>query len=238
MAEGLLIIPAYNEEKNIGQVLKNLKLSKLDLDIIVINDGSKDRTKEVVEEESISIISHPYNLGYAAALQTGFKYAQNKGYNYVIQFDSDGQHDINDIPFMMGELEKGHADIVIGSRFIGKGSFKAGFLKRIVISFMRFLIKLLAKERVTDPTSGLKGLSKRTYVFYSKMSNFPNDYPDADILIRMIRMGYKVYEIPIDVKERTQGKSMHSGIKPIIYLLKILLSIAVIILREKLVKES
>lgn len=238
MAEGLLIIPAYNEEKNIGQVLRKLKLLNLGLDIIVINDGSKDKTIEVVEEEKITIISHPYNLGYAAALQTGFKYARNKGYNYVIQFDSDGQHDTNDIPQMMKELEKGYGDIIIGSRFIGKGNFKAGFLKKVVINFMSLLIKLLAKASVTDPTSGFKGLSKRTYTFYSKMSNFPNDYPDADILIRMIRLGYKVYEIPIDVKERTEGKSMHSGLKPVIYLFKILLSIVVIILREKLIKES
>lgn len=237
MANGLLVIPACNEERNIDKVLKDILQLKLDLDIVVINDGSRDRTKEIVKENNVKVISHLYNLGYGGALQTGFKYAKQNGYEYIIQFDGDGQHDPEDIVLMMQELEKGEADILVGSRFLGKGNFRAGILKTIVIRLMRFLIKIATKVKVTDPTSGLKGLSKRTYNYYAVMGNFPSDYPDADVLIQMLRKRYRIQEIPINVRQRVEGKSMHSGIKPIIYLLKVLLSIMVVLLREKLMEE-
>ena len=231
MAEVLLVMPAYNEEKSIEKVLQ--KIHSDGLDIVVIDDGSDDKTKEIVDRNNIKVISHPFNLGYGGALQTGFKYASKKNYEYVIQFDADGQHDPEDICHMIDELKKGQADIVIGSRFLGKGNFKAGFLKKVVIVFMRFLIKAFAKTNITDPTSGFKGLSKRTYLYYAAMGNFPSDYPDADVLIQMLRLHFKVTEIPINVVNRNNGTSMHSGLRPMIYLVKVLLSIMAILLRDK-----
>lgn len=238
MFKGLLIIPVFNEEKNIGQVLTDILSSDINIDIVVINDGSKDETNEVIKRFDVPLISHPYNLGYGAALQTGFKYAKSKGYKYVIQFDGDGQHDIHYIPLMIKECNEGSYDIVIGSRYLEKGAFKAGILKGTVIYLMRFLVKHLSKKIITDPTSGFRGLSQRTYTFYSNMGNFPNDYPDADLLIQMLRAGYRLHEFPIKAKERIEGESMHSGLKPIIYLYKILLSIGIIILREKLLRRK
>jgi glycosyltransferase involved in cell wall biosynthesis len=234
VTDGLLIIPAYNEAKNIGQVLKSILDMQLGLDVVVIDDGSKDKTRQYAEMLNVEVISHPFNLGYGCALQTGFKFSSMKNYKYVIQFDADGQHDPEDIPIMMQLLGSSDIDILIGSRFLGRGSFRTGFPKKVVISLMRLLIRVLTKVKVTDPTSGLKGLSKRAYAFYSRMGNFPNDYPDADIIIQMLRMGYKVSEVPINVVERHFGHSMHSGLKPFIYLMKILLSIMAILLREKI----
>jgi glycosyltransferase involved in cell wall biosynthesis len=237
MAKGLILIPVFNEERNIGKVLKDIKELKLDVDLLVINDGSKDNTLKVVKAFEVEVISHIINLSYGSALQTGFKYAVMKDYDYVLQFDGDGQHDPKDIYPMIEEIEKNGIDIVIGSRFLGKGNFKVGFLKKIVIRFMAFLINIFTACKITDPTSGLKALSKRTFSYYSKTGNFPSDYPDADIIIKMLRKKYKIAEIPINVRTRNYGTSMHSGLKPIIYILKVLLSIFITLLREIFVKE-
>jgi glycosyltransferase involved in cell wall biosynthesis len=238
LSKGLIIIPAYNEENNIGRVIREIKSKNVDVDIVVIDDGSTDRTREMVQNEKVDVISHVHNLGYGAALQTGFRYSVKRGYKFVVQFDGDGQHDPDDILPMVEELERADSDIVIGSRFLGKGSFKMGILKQIVVNFMKLIIKISTGTKITDPTSGFKGLSKRTYNYYSLKENFPHDYPDADILIQMLRLKYRVREIPVNIRYRTQGKSMHSGLKPIVYLLKILLSIMVVLLRERLIKEG
>jgi glycosyltransferase involved in cell wall biosynthesis len=238
LPKGIIIIPTYNEEQNIGRVIREIKSRKVDIDIIVIDDGSTDRTREIVENENVDVISHIHNLGYGAALQTGFRYSIKRGYKFVIQFDGDGQHDPDDILPMVEELQKGESDIVIGSRFLGKGSFKMGVLKQSLVNFMKLIIKVSTGTKISDPTSGFKGLSKRTYRYYSQKENFPHDYPDADILIQMLRRKYKVNEIPANIRYRTKGKSMHAGLKPVVYLMKILLSIIIVLLRERLIKEG
>ncbi len=234
MSDTLVVIPAYNEERNIGKVLADIRNTIEDIDILVVNDGSSDETEKIVRAQGIGIISLPYNMGYGGALQTGFKYAVQNNYKYVIQFDADGQHDPEDIANIRTELRKGIADIIIGSRFLGGSSLKTGFLKRAAISLFRFLIKHYTKQKITDPTSGLK---RRTFSHYAAMGNYPDDFPDADILIQMIRSKYRVYEVPADMHIRDSGKSMHSGLKPIYYLVKILLCIVIVLLREKTLKE-
>ncbi|HOV79239.1 MAG TPA: glycosyltransferase family 2 protein [Bacillota bacterium] len=232
-ADCLVIIPAYNEEENIGKVLKDIRSLNIALDIVVVNDGSTDNTRHVVREAGEKAINLPYNLGYGAALQTGFKYAALKGYEYVVQFDADGQHDPGDVLNILHLLRAGGCDIVIGSRFLGKGSFKAGVLKRIAISVFRFIIRAATGVKITDPTSGLQGLSKRAYNYYAVTGNYPEDFPDADTLINMILSNYRVREIPADVKDRYSGKSMHTGYKTIFYFFKMLVSILVVLLRKK-----
>jgi len=159
-ADCLVIIPAYNEEQNIGNTLKKIRELHKNLDILVINDGSKDKTEAVVKEAGEMVITLPYNLGYGGALQTGFKYAMSRGYDYIVQFDADGQHDPGDILLILDQLKTGSTDIVIGSRFLGRGSFKAGILKKMAITVFRFLIKISTGVKITDPTSGLQGLTR------------------------------------------------------------------------------
>lgn len=238
MSEGLIIIPAFNEELNIIHVIKDIQRLGIDIDILVVDDGSIDRTREEVLTTNVNILCHPYNLGYGAALQTGYKYAKKRGYRYVIQFDGDGQHNAKNILNIIDELNKQQVDIVICSRFLDKSSFQLGVLKKVVIELLKFLIRISTSAKITDPTSGLKGLSKRTYEYYAAMDNFPNDYPDADILIQMLLKGFKIREISASMRQRVHGKSMHSGLKPIVYLVKMLLSILVVILRDKLLKEE
>lgn len=238
MNDCLVIIPAYNEGKNIGRVLQEVTRLDQSLDVLVVNDGSTDRTEEVVRENGVNIINLPYNLGYGGACQTGFKYAAAAGYRYIIQFDADGQHDPKDIITILDRLEKGNYDIVIGSRFLGRGTYKIGWLKCIAISIFRFIIKITTGEKITDPSSGLQGLSKRAFSFYAGMGYYPPDYPDADILIYMIKCNYRVTEFSANIKQRLSGKSMHSGIKPLFYLIKMIVSILVVLLRGKIKVEG
>lgn len=235
MSHTLVLIPVYNEESSIGKVLDEINGLELDVDIIVIDDGSVDRTADIVRQKGIQIIFLPYNLGYGGALQTGFKYAVSKDYKYLIQFDGDGQHDALNIVQIMDTMEKENADIVIGSRFLS-AKHGTGFLKSIVIKIFRLIIKLLTGCSVTDPTSGLQGLSRKAFCHYSRMGNYPADFPDADILITMLSLKYKVVEIPANIRNRTSGVSMHAGLRTLFYMVKIMISIFVVILRTKVVQ--
>ncbi|OPY57980.1 MAG: Undecaprenyl-phosphate mannosyltransferase [Pelotomaculum sp. PtaU1.Bin035] len=231
----LIIIPAYNEEQNISRVLQDIRKLDTDLDIVVINDGSRDKTVERVKKAGCSkVITLPYNLGYGGALQTGFKYAVNMGYQFVIQFDADGQHDPEDILTILDHLKTGIPDIVIGSRFLGRGSFDPGVMKKFAITVFRLLIKISTGVMITDPTSGLQGLTNRVFTRYATRGDYPEDYPDADTLISMIAAGYRVVEFPANIRIRHSGNSMHTGIRTIYYFVKMLVSILVVLFRNKM----
>lgn len=229
----LIIIPAYNEEQNINRVLQGMHKLDTELDIVVINDGSRDKTLEQAKKAGCKVITLPYNLGYGGALQTGFKYAVKSGYQFVIQFDADGQHAPEDIPIILDHLRAGVADIVVGSRFMGRGSYATGTIKKMVILVFRFLIKICTGVKITDPTSGLQGLARPAFTRYAVMGDYPEDYPDADTLISMLTAGYRVVEFPANIRARQAGKSMHTGMRTLYYFVKMLVSILVVWLRKK-----
>ncbi|MCY9664237.1 glycosyltransferase family 2 protein [Paenibacillus alginolyticus] len=237
MNEYLIIIPAFNEEANIGKVLQGIYARKLPVDVLIIDDGSLDKTAAIARSQSAIVVSHPCNLGYGAALQTGYQYAFAKGYRYLIQFDADDQHDPASLPSMIDELKKGESDILIGSRYLVDSGFAAGFMKKLATVFFRWLIARLTGVKVSDPTSGLRGIASKVFGYYSVRDRFPADFPDADILIQMILQGYRVKEIPVQMRQRLAGVSMHAGLKPFFYMLKIMLSIGIVILRHQLTKK-
>lgn len=240
--ELLILIPAYNEEESIGAFLD--KLQKADVtgyaDILVINDASRDSTPEIVEAMGFSVIHHPFNLGYGMALQTGYKYGVAQNYRYIIQIDSDGQHDICNIPALYHCLRNAEADttapdMVIGSRFLeGSQSFPLSFPKRVAISFFRKFIKWTSKQTILDPTSGLQGLSRSVFEYYSHFGNFDSNYPDANMIVQMALLGYQIKEIPAIMHERKAGQSMHFGIvKPILYMFVMIFSTSNVYIRNK-----
>ncbi|MGZ4107483.1 MAG: glycosyltransferase family 2 protein [Tumebacillaceae bacterium] len=234
----LIIIPAYNEEENIGKVLQGIQQLRLPVDILVVNDGSWDNTALAASSYGVAVVSHPYNLGYGAALQTGYKYAMAKGYPFVMQFDGDGQHNPTDLPLLMQELKKGDVDIVIGSRYMeGATTFKSGAVKKLGVHFFRWLIRSLTKVKISDPTSGLRGVSSKVFHFYAIRDRFPADFPDADILIQQILREYRVREVPAHMRIREAGVSMHAGIKPLFYMMKVLLSVLIVMIQYKLTKK-
>lgn len=238
MTDFLIVIPAYNEAKSINRVLKGIKKQGIDADTLVVNDGSIDQTAVEVKKHRVFLISHPTNLGYGAALQTGFKFAYAHGYRFVIQFDADDQHNPGDLRVIMEEMLKGESDVVIGSRYLGDKNYDPGLLKTVAVTLFQKLIRLLTGVKISDPTSGLRGLSAKVFGYYSVRNRFPADFPDADILIQMILNQYRIREVPIHSRARLEGVSMHAGIKPVFYLFKILLSILTVILRDRITKRG
>ncbi len=242
----LIIMPAYNEEKNIVNVLKQLAEPAIAeiADVLVMNDASSDATNWIVKSQGHTLVTNVFNLGYGSAIQLGYKYAIRRKYKYVIQMDADGQHDVCNIPVLYERLkkpdEKGERpDIVLGSRFMeGSGDFPVPFAKRAAYSLFRLLIRLTTGRRIKDPTTGLQGLSWRAVLFYSKYGNFDDKYPDANMIIQMLLLGYRVEEVPAIMHNRGYGVSMHSGLKPFVYMFRMMFSIMAVVFRVKVLGKG
>lgn len=227
-----IIIPAFDEEDSIASVIEGIKTHS-DADIIIIDDGSVDRTSIRAREAGARVIRHPFNMGYGVALQTGYKYAVRKSYDLLAQIDADGQHDPRYLPALFDQVGLGESDVAIGSRFLGEGSFRAGLAKTIGIGFFRLLIWLACGKKITDPTSGYQCLNRKVFEVFTQ-DIFPCDYPDADVILMLYRMGYRVKEVPVTMMPNPLGKSMHRGLfRLMYYFFKMCLSFFVTLLREK-----
>ncbi len=233
----LVLIPAYNEEDRIGGVIAGIKKFVPSADIIVVDDGSNDRTAIVGRHAGAMVISHPFNLGVGSALQTGYKYAEQKGFQTLVQLDGDGQHDPAHIRFLLSTLESTQADLVIGSRFLSDNFRTMSIPRRIGVWLFAWLLSVLIRERITDPTSGFRAMTQRVLKFCTQ-DIYGFDYPDANFLLTLHRSGFKLAEVPIEVKPRIGGTSQHRGLKPVYYFVKMFLSIFVILLRKKSIKEN
>jgi glycosyltransferase involved in cell wall biosynthesis len=240
----LICLPAYNEEENIGAVLDEI-ISSIPggFDVLVVDDGSTDRTRCICKLKNIMVISQIYNMGYGAALKTAYKYATDHGYDYIIQMDADGQHDVSNIKYLyqaLTEYDETAPDIVIGSRFLHSSvGFHIPFYKKFAISVFNLLIKLITKKTITDPTSGLQGVSRNAFSFYAKFNQFATDYPDANMIIQMSLNNFNVSEIPAVMHPRLKGVSMHSGVyKPMLYMIKMTISVFTASIRGVLNKEK
>jgi len=224
----LFVIPAYNEEKNISKPINDVRANFKSADIIVVNDCSKDNTKEVLRELKVNYLDLPVNLGYSGAVQTGIKYAKRNNYDYVIQFDGDGQHLASEALKLYEKIKVSDANIVIGSRFLEKTGYNHGSFRKIGTGLFSRLIKLITRKKITDPTSGLQILDKKTIERYSQPGQYP-EFPDANLIAKMIIDGFKVEEVSCEMAERTDGISMHAGVlKPIKYVIKNLYSLLII----------
>lgn len=231
MKSSIIIIPAYNEEKRIAAVVAGVRIFAPDAEIVVINDCSTDNTAAVVSQTGATLISHPFNMGYGAAIQTGYKYARNGGYDLLLQLDADGQHDPSCIPDLLAPVIAGTADIAIGSRFLGS-SYQPPLARRLGMALFRRIVAVATGSKVTDTTSGFQAFNRDVFEFFCT-DLFPVDYPDADMLIMLHRSGFRMTEVPVRMFENSEGKSIHSGIKPLYYMFKMLLSIGVTLMRER-----
>ncbi len=237
--KGLILIPAYNEEANLPGVYRELLEVVPDHDILIINDGSGDRTNQVARNLGANVVSLAGNLGYGAALQAGFKYAIRHDYDYVIQFDADGQHDPREIHNLIGCLQQTDADIVIGSRYDQPTSYRPGILRGAGTHFFSWLVRWSTGYSISDPTSGFQLIKKRIYSVYAKEGVYPTEYPDANILILMLLLGVRIEEVPVVMRERLAGKGMHVGIiRNIRYVILMVYSIMISMLKANLFKRK
>ncbi len=244
--ELLIILPVKNEEKSIQKVLEQLSGPEIReiADVLCINDASSDSSGRIISEYPCAQITNVFGLGYGSALQLGYKYAVRKDYQYVIQMDADGQHDPCNIPAIYRKLrERGQdgrtPDIVLASRFMeGSSEFRVSVFKKFAFWLFRFMICVLAGRKIADPTTGLQGLSRDAFTYYSEYSHFDYQYPDANMVMQMLLLKFQIAEIPAVMHVRTDGKSMHSGIEPVCYMMRMFLSVLAVAFRIKVLKTG
>ncbi len=228
----LVVIPAFNEEERIAAVIQGIRGELPEAIILAVNDGSRDQTETRARAGGARVLTHPFNMGYGVALQTGYKYALRHGFDFVLQMDGDGQHDPRYLPVLLREVREGGVDVAIGSRFLGEGDYRAPWARQMGIGLFRWAASALCGQKITDPTSGYQAFNRRAVEFCTRDS-FPGDYPDADVLVLMHREGLRLKEVPVRMHPNAQGRSMHSGLKPLYYLYKMGLSIVLNCVRHE-----
>lgn len=228
----LVVMPAHNEEESLGPTLIRVRAALPEADIVVINDYSTDLTSEVARRHGARVVELPCNLGYGGAVQTGFKYAIAGGYDVVLQIDSDGQHDPASARALMAPVLDGTTDVAIGSRFLGEAKYKIPGMRRLGMGVFGSIVTFVTRQHFSDPTSGYQALNRRAVEFFAR-DNYPSDFPDADTIILLALAGFRVREVPVTMEARTAGTSMHSNFKAFYYVAKMLLSIMMVLLRQK-----
>lgn len=233
----LLIIPAYNEEANILRTYQGIQKynqeTQSDYKVIIIDDGSKDRTAEICLENDIPHVSLIHNLGIGGAVQTGYKYASDNDIDIAIQFDGDGQHDVNYIKEVIDPIIEGNADFVIGSRFINgsESEFKSSFFRRVGIRVISFCIKLMTGKTILDTTSGFRAVNRE--IIHKFAHSYPAEYPEPITTTELLCSGFIGYEVPVKMHERIGGESSIRTWKSAYYMLNVILTILTIALRRR-----
>lgn len=227
----LIVIPAYNEEKHIADVLRDIRGTGFPADILVVNDGSADETSAIAKREGVMVLDLPVNIGYGGAIQTGFRFATEFGYEFVVTLDGDGQHSPDSVNTLIETMEREKADVVIGSRFI-EGTYRMGIFRKMGVRLFSRIAFLCTGTNFSDPTSGFQLLNRRIFSYLSDGDNYPLDYPDANMIIALHKMRFKLAEAPVRMKEK-RGKSMHQGLRPVYYVIRMLLAIIIVLLRKE-----
>jgi len=221
----LVIIPAYNEEGSVGKVVEEVRHNLPQADIVIVNDGSRDLTSIKARSYEATVLDLPFNLGIGGAMQAGYKYTFEKGYDIAIQVDADGQHDPKEIPKLLHALTEEKVDMVIGSRFLGVSEFKSSLMRRIGISIFSRVISTIAKQKITDPTSGFRAVNRKAIQLFA--SNYPQDYPEPEAVVLLHQCGLKMRETPVVMSKRYSGESSITKIRSVYYVIKVLLAIFV-----------
>lgn len=225
----LLIVPAYNEEENIVATVRQIvdfakAQNDYELDYLIVNDGSTDRTLEICRENGFRVASHICNQGIGGAVQTGYQYALRHDYDVAVQFDGDGQHDICSLPELLKAL--GEADLVVGSRFVcGNDTFQSTAMRRVGISLLSWLIRLTTGNRILDCTSGYRASDREVIRFFAQ--DYPQDYPEPESIVQLSREGYRISEVPAKMNPRAGGQSSIRSWKSCLYMIKVSLAILI-----------
>ena len=225
------IVPAWNESGAIGKVVDEIKGFGAAIDVVVIDDCSTDDTARVAESHGATVLRLPFNVGIGGAVQTGFRYALEQGYEFAVRLDGDGQHAASEIPKILDPVVAGDADLVIGSRFVDPGGvYRPPFARRIGIGVFARLVSILGGQRVTDTTSGFVALDRVGIGLFA--SDFPHDYPEVEATLVALRSGLRVTQVQVDMRERTTGSSSITFVRSLYYIVKVMLSLLVASLRR------
>lgn len=226
----LVIVPAFNEEKSLPGVVSDLRKHAPHTHVIVVDDGSHDSTARLAEEFGVPVLRLPFNLGIGGAMQAGYLYACEKGYDVAVQFDGDGQHLAEEIEKLLVPIQSGNADIVVGSRFLEKRGYRSPIFRRIGIWVFSSVLSRILGMRVTDTTSGFRAVNREVIKYFCGV--YPDDYPEVESLVLLHKSGFRIMETPIHMRERVVGKSSITPIRSVYYMIKVLLAVFIDLLKK------
>lgn len=227
----LAIVPAFNEQDSVGYVIDEIRSFDPGIAVLVVDDGSEDRTSEIARLRGVHVVALPFNLGIGAAVQTGFRFARANGFDIAVQIDADGQHDPAELPKLFAPLETGQADLVIGSRFTGERAYRSSFMRRLGIRLLALTVSAIAHRRLTDTTSGYRAVNRRGIALFA--AEYPYDYPEVEATVMVIKRRLRVCEVPVRMRERTAGRSSITPLRAVYYIFKVLLALLVDLFRPR-----
>jgi glycosyltransferase involved in cell wall biosynthesis len=227
------IVPALNEEGSIVSVIEGIRAFDPGFEIVVVADGSTDRTPQMAEAAGATVLRLPFNLGIGGAVQTGFRYAYENGFQLAVRLDGDGQHDPQELPSILAPVLADEADICVGSRFAGEASFRSTRSRRLGIRILAQAVSLLVRRRLTDPTSGFQALNRHAIRLFA--ADYPHDYPEVEATVMCFRHKLRLVEAPVRMRERSSGSSSITALRSIYYMVKVLLAIFVGVFRRNVV---
>jgi len=231
------IVPAYNEEGAIGEVVTGIRAADDRYDVVVVDDGSHDQTSALARSHGAAVVTLPYNIGIGGAVQTGFQYALEHGYEIAVRLDGDGQHDPRELAKLLGPIERGEADIVTGSRFADAGGeYRPPFARRIGIVWFARLVSLLTRQRVTDTTSGFQALNRKGIALFA--GDYPSDYPEVEATVLVFKHRLRLVEVPVTMRERETGTSSITLFRSVYYMFKVTLALFVAMVRKYAVPQE
>jgi glycosyltransferase involved in cell wall biosynthesis len=227
----IAVVPAYDEEAAIGAVVREIAATDARFDVVVVDDGSADDTAAVAAAAGATVVQLPYNLGIGAAVQTGFRFALQRGYDVAVRLDGDGQHDPRELRKLLAPLESGEADIVTGSRFADDDpAYRPPLARRVGIVFFARLVSVLTGQRVTDTTSGFQALNRRAIALFAE--DYPSDYPEVEATLLVLKHRLRLVEVPVRMREREHGTSSITFFSSVYYMLKVTLALLVAMFRK------
>ena len=229
----LAIVPAYNEEATIARVIDEIRAADPRFEIVVVDDGSTDRTAARATARGVRVLRLPFNLGIGGAVQTGYRYAFENGFDVAVQVDGDGQHDPTQMSLLLDALLADEADVVIGSRFAGTGTYSAAFARRIGIRFFAAIISRLIRQRVTDTTSGFRAVNRRGIALFAV--DYPHDYPEVEAIVMAARQRLRLKEVAVPMRRREAGRSSITAARSVYYIVKVMLALFVGLFRRNVV---
>ncbi|MGZ4383010.1 MAG: glycosyltransferase family 2 protein [Gaiellaceae bacterium] len=226
----IAIVPALNEEGAIGAVIDEIRAFDPGFDIVVVDDGSTDRTAARAAERGAFVLRLPFNLGIGGAVQTGYRFAFERGYDLAVQIDGDGQHDPSQLPAIVAPVLDDEADFVVGSRFSASGGFRSSFLRRLGIRIFAVTVSAIARQRLTDTTSGFRAVNRRGIALFA--SDYPHDYPEVESTVVAVKHRLRIAEVPVLMRERAAGRSSITAFGSVYYMAKVLLALLVSVFRR------
>jgi len=229
----IAIVPAFNEEACIGGVIDELRAFDDGLGIVVVDDGSSDRTADVARARGAAVLRLPFNLGIGGCVQTGFRYADEQGYDVAVRVDGDGQHDASQLGAVLAPVLAGEADICVGSRYHERGGYQSSTTRRIGIRILAATVSALTRQRLTDPTSGFQALNRKAIRLFA--ADYPHDYPEVEALVLLIRHKLRVQEVSVQMRPRAGGRSSIRNFGSVYYMVKVLLALFVGAFRRNVV---